>query len=75
MVNADSIPRYEQPMDPPTEKRCGDCDHYEDVLCAHDGMCGLVGICCVERDLGRSNRLDNVDPFGLACIEWVIADI
>ena len=72
-VNPDSIPRYEQPMDPAPERRCGDCGHYEDVLCAHNGMGGLVGVCCVERDLGRDTRIDNVDPMALACDEWVAA--
>lgn len=72
-VNADSIPRYEQPMDPPKGKQCGDCDHYEDVLCARSGMCGLAGICCLERDKGRSKELTNVDPFDPACTEWELA--
>ena len=72
-VRPESIPRYAQPMDPAPERQCGDCSHYEDVLCAHNGMCGLVGICCVERDKGRSGRLDNVDPFDIACTDWEAA--
>ena len=64
-VNPDSIPRYAQPMDPPTPAR-----RHEN--CGHACELGGTLVCCCERDkVGRLGDLYVIeDPAGEGCRDW-----
>lgn len=69
-VNPDSIPRYAQPMDPPTPaRRHENCGHSCEIELA---PIGWVLLCCCERDkVGRLGEVYEIDdPSAEGCKDW-----
>ena len=72
MVNPDSIPRYEQPMDPPEVERCGDC-----VYCKYVGditACVYNIFHAVKLENLLTEDIVRVRPLDEACNKYKEAD-